>query len=96
MTTVGVRDLKNQRSRYLELVKGGESVLVTEHHRIIAQISLPQAEFLPSPLEERLSLMEQAGKIIRAKRDAGLAKASPCPSIDWEPLYQEARSDRLE
>ncbi len=36
--SVGVRELKNKLSRYLEKVKEGESLAVTEHGRIIAYI----------------------------------------------------------
>lgn len=36
---IGVRDLRNGLSRYLELVKSGEEITVTEHGRPIARIS---------------------------------------------------------
>ena len=37
-TTVGIRDLRDHLSRYLEMVKGGTPVSVTEHGRVIAAI----------------------------------------------------------
>lgn len=37
-TTVGIRDLRDHLSQYLELVKAGASVSVTEHGRVIAAI----------------------------------------------------------
>ncbi|MCB0978815.1 MAG: type II toxin-antitoxin system prevent-host-death family antitoxin [Acidimicrobiales bacterium] len=36
---VGVRDLKNQLSRYLDRVQQGEEVIVTERGRPVARIS---------------------------------------------------------
>jgi len=36
---VGVRDLKNNLSRYLNRVKAGEEVIVTEHGRPVARLS---------------------------------------------------------
>ena len=36
---VGVRDLKNNLSRYLDRVQGGEEVIVTERGRPIARLS---------------------------------------------------------
>jgi prevent-host-death family protein len=36
---VGVRDLKNNLSRYLDRVQGGEEVIVTERGRPVARIS---------------------------------------------------------
>ena len=37
--TVGVRELKNQLSRYLDRVKAGEDITVTEHGRPIARLT---------------------------------------------------------
>ena len=42
MIAVGIRDLKNQLSQYLKHVKMGERVLITEHNKVIAEISLPK------------------------------------------------------
>jgi prevent-host-death family protein len=36
---VGVRDLKNNLSRYLDRVQGGDEVIVTEHGRPVARLS---------------------------------------------------------
>ncbi len=36
---VGVRDLKNNLSRYLERVQGGEEVIVTDRGRPVARLS---------------------------------------------------------
>ena len=38
-TTVGVRELKNQLSTFLDRVKAGEEITVTEHGRPIARLS---------------------------------------------------------
>jgi len=38
MITVGIKDLKNQLSRYLSFVKKGEDVLITERDKVIARI----------------------------------------------------------
>jgi len=38
MSVVKVSDLKNRLSHYLRLVRGGESVLVTDRDRVIARI----------------------------------------------------------
>lgn len=36
---VGVRDLKNNLSRYLDRVQRGEEIIVTEHGRPVARLS---------------------------------------------------------
>ena len=38
-STVGVRELKNQLSSFLERVKAGEEITVTQHGRPIARLS---------------------------------------------------------
>ena len=38
MSQVGVRELKNQLSRYLKRVQEGEEILVTEHGRSVARL----------------------------------------------------------
>lgn len=43
MTTVGVRELKNRLSHYLRLVRGGETLVVTDRGEIIAELKPPQA-----------------------------------------------------
>jgi antitoxin (DNA-binding transcriptional repressor) of toxin-antitoxin stability system len=49
MRVVGVRELKNRLSEYLRLIKQGESVLVTEHGVVIAELRQPGL----STVEER-------------------------------------------
>jgi prevent-host-death family protein len=39
MSTVGVRELRQNLSRYLERVKNGASLEVTEHGRVVARLS---------------------------------------------------------
>ena len=39
VVTVGVRELKNQLSSYLDRVKAGEEITVTEHGRPIARLT---------------------------------------------------------
>jgi antitoxin (DNA-binding transcriptional repressor) of toxin-antitoxin stability system len=42
MIAVGVKGLKNQLSQYLQYVKDGEKIIITEHNRIIAEIIVPE------------------------------------------------------
>jgi antitoxin (DNA-binding transcriptional repressor) of toxin-antitoxin stability system len=41
MRTIGVRELKANLSRVLREVQGGESVLVTDRGRVVAELRLP-------------------------------------------------------
>ncbi|QNK80065.1 type II toxin-antitoxin system Phd/YefM family antitoxin [Nakamurella sp. PAMC28650] len=52
---VGVRDLKNHLSAYLDLVKSGQEILVTEHGRPIARLSPVTADI------DRMVALVEAG-----------------------------------
>ena len=57
-TTVGVRELRDHLSAYLDRVKSGEIVTVTEHGRPVATISRqgPSARLLELAAQGRLTL----------------------------------------
>jgi prevent-host-death family protein len=95
---VGVRDLKNQLSQYLQYVKNGEKVIVTEHNKIIAEISVPAEKKEDTALffEKELEELSKEGEIILAKRNKSYAKLPETKeNIDWEKIYNETRADRL-
>ncbi len=52
---VGVRDLKNRLSAYLDLVKSGQEIVVTEHGRPIAKLSPVNADV------DRMAALVEAG-----------------------------------
>jgi antitoxin (DNA-binding transcriptional repressor) of toxin-antitoxin stability system len=43
MRSVGLKVLKNKLSEYVRLAAGGETVLVTDRDRVVAEIGPPQA-----------------------------------------------------
>lgn len=61
---VGVRDLKNGLSSYLDLVKAGQEIVVTEHGRPIAKLSPLTAAV------DRMAALVRAG-IVQAPQSAG-------------------------
>ncbi|MCL2318929.1 MAG: type II toxin-antitoxin system prevent-host-death family antitoxin [Treponema sp.] len=96
MITVGVRDLKNRLSRYLQYVKDGEKVIITEHNKIIAEINLPGASQNLSSIEETLKQLSKEGDIILAKRQSTCAALPEAgEKLDWVSAYNETRADRL-
>jgi antitoxin (DNA-binding transcriptional repressor) of toxin-antitoxin stability system len=97
MITVGVRDLKNQLSHYLQYVKDGEKVIITEHNKIIAEIALPaqEKEDSISRFERELEKLSQEGELILAKRNTSCVTLPETnETIDWEKIYHETRADR--
>ena len=61
MITAGVRDLKDNLSKYLKSVKNGVGILITEHGKPIARI-LPEPQRKKS-LEEQLAPLVADGLI---------------------------------
>jgi prevent-host-death family protein len=64
---VGVRDLKNNLSRYLERVKQGEEVIVTDRGKPVARLSALDHS------TDRLAELIAAGVVRPAKRTTRLA-----------------------
>jgi prevent-host-death family protein len=61
MTTVSVRELKNNLSAYLRRAKGGEHIVVTSRGEPVAALSGPPKREMT--VEERLKDMEARGLI---------------------------------
>jgi prevent-host-death family protein len=59
MSHVGVRELKNQLSRYLKRVQEGEEIVVTDHGRSVAKI-VPATN---SALRRGLELLLREGAV---------------------------------
>jgi prevent-host-death family protein len=57
-TTVGIRDFKARLSEYMQRVKDGQSIVITEHGKPVGRI-LPVA----MSLEERIEMLRKAGLI---------------------------------
>jgi prevent-host-death family protein len=97
MITVGVRDLKNQLSKYLQYVKDGEKIIVTEHNRIIAEIIVPEKKNTNISIEKKFEQLKGEGKMILSKRNETLAKKPEITEmekkIEWESIYNEVRAD---
>jgi antitoxin (DNA-binding transcriptional repressor) of toxin-antitoxin stability system len=96
MVTVGVKVLKNQLSRYLELVKNGERVLITQHNQPIAEITVPQKDITDNESPERSMLRRLAGegRAVLAKRFESTAQIPEAESIDYMSILNAVRADR--
>jgi antitoxin (DNA-binding transcriptional repressor) of toxin-antitoxin stability system len=94
MITVGVRDLKNQLSQYLLQVKQGERVFITEHNRVIAELSLPQGQSSNTDIAAEMSKLAASGKLILAQRNESISPSTDTHiGVDWVSVYQDNRAD---
>jgi prevent-host-death family protein len=99
MRAAGIREIKNRLSEYLRYVASGETVLVTHHGRVVAQLAPPPVHAPPAPSEdEALRRLAAAGKI----RLPGKAVPSPGegriegvpPGVDVASALAAVRADR--
>jgi antitoxin (DNA-binding transcriptional repressor) of toxin-antitoxin stability system len=44
MRSVGIKELKNKLSEYVRLAASGETVLVTDRDRVVAELTAPQPQ----------------------------------------------------
>jgi prevent-host-death family protein len=86
---IGVRELRQHASRYLDRVKAGATVEITERGRLIATLTPPTA---PSAERERLM---GAGLLIAARRPFAPPAPTQVPSRPTEDALTDLRGERL-
>jgi prevent-host-death family protein len=96
--TVGIKVLKNNLSKYLKLVRKGETVLVTDRNEVIAEIRRPAAaktDRLQAFLEEeaRLGRVTLATEDNPRAMDELAALPRPRKPVDLQALMDEIRAD---
>ena len=91
MISTGIKELKNNLSRYLSLVKKGEDVLITERGRTIARII--QENSKSRSIREALSPLVEKGLI--ALPDQKVDKEIPAPiKVPGKPVSEMAIENR--
>jgi len=63
MITTGVRDLKNNLSRYLRQVAAGERIVVTDRGRVVAELRPPEHVTPAAPAMSRFEQLVAEGVI---------------------------------
>jgi prevent-host-death family protein len=93
MNTVGVRELRQNLSRYLGQVKEGESFVVTERGRVVARLSPsgPPDSPLARLAAERGATMPR-GDLVSLARSSTVPPAHGPPSLE---VLDEIREERL-
>jgi prevent-host-death family protein len=89
MVRIGVRELRQNASRYLSRVKAGETVEVTERGVLVARLVPPQRS------DSARDRLVAAGKLLPARSPRRLP---PPLSVDGPPtgeVLDELREDRL-
>jgi prevent-host-death family protein len=90
MRTVGLKTLKNKLSEYVRLAAAGETVVITDRGRTVAEIVPPRR--VPETVIER-GIRE--GWIRTAKRDANWPPpGKPVKGLTFEQLMADLERDR--
>ncbi len=93
MRSVGLKVLKNKLSEYIRIVAGGETVLITDRDRVVAEIVPPQAG--RSPLLSDALLAEAVRKgWLTLPRLAGGDPPPRKPIMTFTDLMEELQHDR--
>ena len=99
MRAAGVREIKNKLSEFLRLVAEGETVLVTDRGRVVAQLAPPPVLSTPALSEdEALRRLAASGKVRLPAKRVPSPGEGPVPGvpdgIDVAALLDELRSGR--
>lgn len=89
--TTGIRNLKNNLSRYVSSVKEGTVVLITEHGRPVARIVPNTAKKVS--LQGRLALLVAKGLVELPEHDLNKKFSKPL-SLKGKPLSHYVIEDR--
>jgi antitoxin (DNA-binding transcriptional repressor) of toxin-antitoxin stability system len=93
MRSVGLKVLKNRLSEYVRLAAGGETVLVTDRDRVVAEIVPPQAGRSPMLADALLAEAVRDGWVT----PPALPGSDPPPRkpvLAFDELMRDLRRDR--
>ena len=93
MRAVGLKILKNRLSEYIRLAAGGETVLVTDRDRVVAEIGPPQAGRSPFLGDALLADAVREGWLTPAAGGRGQPPRG-APVAALADLLQELNDDR--
>jgi prevent-host-death family protein len=93
MTTVGLKTLKNKLSKYVRLAASGETVVITDRNRVVAEIVPPRQP--PDKAESVLERGVREGWITPAKiRDGSPPPRKPIKGYSFDQLMADLERDR--
>ncbi len=86
MRVVGIKMLKNKLSEYVKLAARGETVLVTDRDRVVAELVPPRESREPAVGDERFAELVRRGTIVPAALRT--SSAPPATNVARMPLAQ--------
>ncbi len=94
MRSVGLKVLKNKLSEYIRAAAAGETVLVTDRDRVVAEIGPPQPGHKAANHDEFVARGVREGWLTPAKLPPGAPLPPRKPVIAFEALMTDLERDR--
>jgi antitoxin (DNA-binding transcriptional repressor) of toxin-antitoxin stability system len=95
MRAVGLKVLKNKLSEYVRLAQGGETILVTDRDRVVAELVPPSQGRGPAVADAVLAELVRKGWVTPPRRP--LSGPPPhVPLMTFEELMRELEADRAD
>jgi len=95
MRSVGLKTLKNKLSEYVRLVGGGETVLVTDRDRVVAELVPPRESRSPLLSDALLADAVRQGWLTPALLPPGTVPPN-IPTATLDELRRELEADRAD
>lgn len=92
MRAVGLRVLKNKLAEYVRLAASGETVLVTDRDRVVAELSPPRAGRSEVLADAQLAELVRRGLVTAPTLPRRVPQSRPIAST--EEILAELRADR--
>ena len=96
MRSVGIKALNNRLSEYIRLAASGETVLVTDRDRVVAEIGPPKATRSPFLADAMLAEAVRAGRLTPPVLSATGEPPASRPVAPLNDLLGELDDDRSE
>jgi antitoxin (DNA-binding transcriptional repressor) of toxin-antitoxin stability system len=95
MRAVGLKVLKNRLSEYVRLAQGGETILVTDRDRVVAELVPPREGRSPRVADAVLAELVRQGWVTPPARPlTGIPPRAPV--TDFGTLMRELSDDRAD
>ena len=94
MRRVGIKVLKNKLSEYVRLAAGGETVLVTDRDRVVAELGPPQPGRSTQSVDDFRAQGVREGWLTPARITDGSPPPRGKPVVTFDELIEDLSRDR--
>ncbi|MBI2890275.1 MAG: type II toxin-antitoxin system Phd/YefM family antitoxin [Nitrospirae bacterium] len=95
MRAVGIKILKNRLSEYVRIASNGETVLVTDRDKVVAELTPPQPGRAPGPSDALFADLIRKGLVTPARRP-GRPLPPRNPVMKFEDLMKDLAKSRAD